>query len=100
MLARIPIIAIDIFENRLKLAKELGATHIFNSNNCDVFKEIQKLLNGGKVDIFIDNTGNTKIIENGYESIKDKGKLILVGVPRKGNNINIISYNNLVFIIY
>ena len=86
-----PIIAIDIFENRLKLAKELGATHIFNSNNCDVFKEIQKLLNGGKVDIFIDNTGNTKIIENGYESIKDKGKLILVGVPRKGNNINIFS---------
>ena len=86
-----PIIAVDIFENRLELAKEMGATHTINSKNCDFFVEIQKFLKGGKVDIFIDNTGNTRIIEKGYEVIKNKGKLILVGVPRKGNNINIFS---------
>ena len=45
----------------------------------------------GKLDVFIDNTGNTKIIEIGYEMISPSGKLVLVGVPRKGNSINIFS---------
>ena len=34
-----PIIAVDVFDNRLKLAKELGASHIFNSKNCNVFEK-------------------------------------------------------------
>ena len=86
-----PIIAVDIFENRLNLAKELGATHLLNSKNCDVFNQILRITNDKKVDVFIDNTGNTKIIESGYEILNNSGRLILVGVPRKGNNINIFS---------
>jgi len=86
-----PIIAVDIFDNRLKLAKDLGATHVLNSKNCDVFNQIFKITNDKKVDVFIDNTGNTKIIESGYEILNNSGRLILVGVPRKGNNINIFS---------
>ena len=39
-----PIIAVDIYDNRLNLAKELGATHVLNSKNCDVFKEIFKII--------------------------------------------------------
>ena len=42
-------------------------------------------------DIFIDNTGNTKIIELGYKIIGKEGKLILVGVPNYDKNINIHS---------
>ena len=86
-----PIIAVDIFDNRLNLAKDLGATHLLNSKNCDVFNQIFKITNDKKVDVFIDNTGNTKIIESGYEILNNSGRLILVGVPRKGNNINIFS---------
>ena len=86
-----PIIAVDIFENRLNLAKELGATHLLNSKNCDVFNQILRITNDKQVDVFIDNTGNTKIIESGYEILNNSGRLILVGVPRKGNNINIFS---------
>ncbi len=86
-----PIIAVDIFENRLNLAKEFGATHLLNSKNCDVFNQILRITNDKKVDVFIDNTGNTKIIESGYEILNNSGRLILVGVPRKGNNINIFS---------
>ena len=41
------------------------------------------------VDVFIDNTGNTSMIELGYEIIKPKGKLILVGVPDNNKKIKI-----------
>ena len=86
-----PIIAVDIFENRLDLAKKFGATHVINTKKSDFLEELKKLSLHGNLDVFIDNTGNTKIIETGYESLSSFGKLILVGVPRKGNNINIFS---------
>ena len=86
-----PIIAVDIFDNRLDLARKFGATHVINTKIKDFSEEVEKLSLKGKLDVFIDNTGNTKIIETGYELISSFGKLILVGVPRKGNNINIFS---------
>ncbi len=86
-----PIIAVDIYDNRLKLAKRIGATHIINSRNINAEEEIKNILGENELDIFIDNTGITKIIELGYRIIKNDGKLILVGVPMKGENISIFS---------
>jgi S-(hydroxymethyl)glutathione dehydrogenase/alcohol dehydrogenase len=86
-----PIIALDIFDNRLELAKEMGATHIINSRDLSM-EEISKLiLSISEIDALIDNTGNPKIIEFAYSLIKPQGKVVLVGVPKKGNNINIFS---------
>ena len=86
-----PIIAIDIFDNRLALAKEMGATHLINSRDKSV-EEISELIQSmTKLDVFIDNTGNPQIIELGYNILKPQGKMVLVGVPKKGNNINIFS---------
>src|ERR1700728_345918 len=43
-----PIIAVDIHDHRLALARELGATHIINHKACgDVVGEIRKLTGGG-----------------------------------------------------
>tara|TARA_A100001388_G_scaffold274576_1_gene258430 strand:+ start:769 stop:1809 length:1041 start_codon:yes stop_codon:yes gene_type:complete len=85
-----PIIAVDIFDERLELAKKLGATHLINSRNCD-FCDVVKSLVGPNLDVFIDNTGKPEIIEKGYELINSKGRLVLVGVPKLGSNINIFS---------
>ena len=84
-----PIIAVDIFDNRLRLAEEMGATHTINSQTVDPKNEIKSILGQKSLDVFIDNTGMTKIIELGYELISDEGRLVLVGVPKKGQNINI-----------
>jgi len=87
-----PIIAVDIFDNRLELARDLGADLIINAKkNNNIKKEILKILEKGELDIFIDNTGNPKIIELGYEITKPTGKVALVGVPIKGQNVNIFS---------
>ena len=88
-----PIIAVDLFENRLNLASELGASHIINASksDLDVKKEIKKALDNYQLDCFIDNTGIPSIIELGYEMISSDGRVVLVGVPRIGSNINIYS---------
>ena len=35
------------------------------------------------VEVFIDNTGNPEIISQGYDLVNTKGRVILVGVPKK-----------------
>ena len=86
-----PIIGVDIHDNRLELAKKLGATHIINSQNEDAFEKIKDILKHRQLDVFIDNTGIPKIIQKGYEIVNQEGRVVLVGVPKQGNNINIFS---------
>ncbi len=86
-----PIIAVDLFNNRLDLANYFGATHVINSTQCDSKSAIIEALNGQDLDVFIDNTGLPSAIELGYSLTDTKGRIVLVGVPRKGNDISIHS---------
>lgn len=96
-----PVIAVDLHDDKLQLATEMGATHVINSrgsdvngHQVDVQQAIQTILDklGNKgLDVFIDNTGQPSIIELGYRLTHAQGRVVLVGVPRKGNNINIYS---------
>ena len=86
-----PIIAVDIFDNRLELAKKFGATHIINSKKENIEIALKKIIKEKSLDVFIDNTGIPKIIEKGYELINNKGRVILVGVPPKESHIKIYS---------
>jgi len=86
-----PIIAVDIYDNKLELAKLMGATHVINSSSCDARQAILDIVGNAGVDAFIDNTGQPAIIELGYQMTKPQGRVTLVGVPRKGNTINIYS---------
>ena len=84
-----PIIAVDLFDNRLELAAKFGATHLINSRKDNAQEKITEIVETYGVDSFIDNTGIPEIIEMGYEIINSKGRLVLVGVPQKENNISI-----------
>ncbi|MBV5302732.1 MAG: zinc-binding dehydrogenase [Chlorobium sp.] len=86
-----PIIAIDLYDNKLALAKQMGATHVINSSSGDVRQAILNIVGNAGVDVFIDNTGQPAIIEMGYQITKPQGRVTLVGVPRKNNNISIYS---------
>ena len=90
MVSAYPIIAVDLYDKRLELAKKLGATHLINSRDNDFFNQINQITKSS-LDVFVDNTGLPEIIEKGYELINREGRLILVGVPKVGHNINIFS---------
>jgi len=86
-----PIIAVDLHDNKLELAKRMGATHVVNSERNNAKQTILGIIGNRGVDVFIDNTGQPEIIEMGYQITNPQGRVTLVGVPRKGNNINIYS---------
>lgn len=86
-----PVIAVDLFDNRLDLARQMGATHLINAKNDDAKAMIERIVGVQGLDAFIDNTGQPSIIEMGYQLTKPQGRVTLVGVPRKGNNVSIYS---------
>ena len=83
------IIAVDLFDSRLELARQLGATYTINSSREDAEARIRELLEGQQLDVFIDNTGVPAVIELGYRLTHGQGRVILVGVPRQGNNVSL-----------
>ena len=91
LMSAYPIIAVDLHDDRLKLAHSMGATHLINSKDQDAELAIKEFIGQQGLDVFIDNTGQPSIIEMGYKLSNEKGRVILVGVPRSGNNINIYS---------
>jgi len=86
-----PIIAIDVYDHKLALAKKFGATHVINSDKVDVKQEIFKIVGKQGVDVAVDNTGIVKVIDLAYEVTSPAGRTLLVGVPRVGEKINIYS---------
>jgi S-(hydroxymethyl)glutathione dehydrogenase/alcohol dehydrogenase len=84
-----PIIAVDLYDEKLKLARSLGATHTINAKTQDAKQAVRDILGPAGCDVFIDNTGNPDIIRFGYDAVKSQGRVVLVGVPRKGNETTI-----------
>jgi S-(hydroxymethyl)glutathione dehydrogenase / alcohol dehydrogenase len=89
MVSAHPIIAVDLYDSKLELARKFGTTHLINSGRADVEKEIINILGNRGADVVIDNTGNVQVIELAYRLTSTTGKTILVGVPRIGNNASI-----------
>ena len=75
------VIAIDIDDSKLELAKKLGADITINSRGKEPFEEVHKL-NGGKgVDVAIESAG-TPITSAQTFSLADKGgRVLFVGIP-------------------
>ncbi|KPU43164.1 aryl-alcohol dehydrogenase [Oxobacter pfennigii] len=74
------IIAVDIHDNRLELARELGATHVLNSRKVDVEAEIKRITNGG-VDYALEASGHGAVGRQAVNSLKYGGSLAYVSSP-------------------
>jgi S-(hydroxymethyl)glutathione dehydrogenase / alcohol dehydrogenase len=86
-----PIVAIDIVASKLEWARRFGATHAFDSTAPDLAQKVLEVVGPQGADVVIDTTGRGRVIELAYELTHPDGKTILVGVPRKGDNISIYS---------
>jgi len=77
------IIALDIVDERLKLAMEFGATHSINSGKLNAVEEIQKLTGGG-IEYTLECTGNPKVLRQAVDCLMLGGTCGLIGVAPMG----------------
>ena len=77
------IIAVDVHDSRLELAKEFGATHTVNSEERDV-KEAVAEITGSTVDFAFDCTGVVAVIEKLADCVGMLDTLVLIGAAPAG----------------
>jgi len=73
------IFAIDVHDNRLELARELGATHALNGKNVDVVKEIKAAADGG-THYAVETTGVPPVVRQCLNALRPLGQAAIVGV--------------------
>jgi len=66
------IIALDLNEARLKIAKELGATHSIQVAQCDPAAAIREIASDG-VQYSIECTGNPAVVRQAVECLRLTG---------------------------
>ena len=76
-----PIIAVDVLEPRIAMARQLGATHaVLASPQANVAEEIRKVAPGG-VGYALDTTGRADSVQLALDSLAAKGHLGFCTVP-------------------
>lgn len=73
------VVAVDIADEKLTLAKELGADETVNGLKEDPVEAIQSRLGGVQASISVAVT--KKAFEQAYQSVKRGGTLVVVGLP-------------------
>ncbi len=76
------LIAVDITDEKLELAREKGAVYTINSKTQDLEKEIRTQYPDG-VDYVLDAVGLPFVVNQAMGLIKDRGSVLCYGVPEK-----------------
>lgn len=75
------IIAIDIDDRKLEIAKTFGATHTINSRQTDPVEAVRELTDGFGADVVIDAVGRPETWKQAFHARDLAGTVVLVGVP-------------------
>ena len=75
------IIAVDIDDNKIEMAKSLGATHGVNSRKSDPVDAIRELTDGFGADVVIEAVGRPETYKQAFYARDLAGRVVLVGVP-------------------
>ncbi|GGE61518.1 NAD(P)-dependent alcohol dehydrogenase [Priestia taiwanensis] len=82
------IIAVDIHDSRLEVAKNLGATHIINSKNEDPIEKIKEITNGIGVKYSVDTTGVPPVMNTALTVLATGGVMAPVAISGKSIELN------------
>lgn len=81
------IIAVDINDARLDLAKELGATHTVNSTKVNIEGVLNEITNGERIDAAIDCSGAIPVIQQMIKLLGPGGLAVTVGGTPAGASV-------------
>lgn len=83
------LIAIDIVDRRLELARELGATATINPTTENVAERLAELTGGHGVSKSFDTTGNPGVARGALDAAAVRGTVLVCGAPPAGTEIQV-----------
>lgn len=73
------VFAVDLDDNKLALARQLGAEEAFNPKHTDVVQEIQARTLGRGADVAFEAVGATEPIHTAVQAVRKGGAVTLIG---------------------
>ncbi|MBC7982520.1 MAG: zinc-dependent alcohol dehydrogenase family protein [Candidatus Obscuribacterales bacterium] len=83
-----PLIAIDLSDTKLAIAKDLGATHTFNASASDCAEQVRALLPAG-VTHALEMAGSIKALELAWKITARGGNTVTAGLPHPDARLSI-----------
>jgi aryl-alcohol dehydrogenase len=81
------IIAVDLVDSRLELARELGATDAVNATDGGALEPIRQLTGGRGVSYCLECSGSTRAVQDAIAVLKPLGACALIGAPPAGSTV-------------
>lgn len=81
------LIAIDIVDERLALARDLGATDSINARTENVAERLAEITGGRGVSKSFDTTGDPRVARGALDAASVRGTVLVCGAPPPGTEI-------------
>jgi 2-desacetyl-2-hydroxyethyl bacteriochlorophyllide A dehydrogenase len=82
------VVAVDISDDKLKLAQKLGADETVNAAVEDPAKPIETMTEGKLADLVLDFVGAARVVEQEIRYVGKGGRLVLVGISQDGIRVS------------
>jgi S-(hydroxymethyl)glutathione dehydrogenase/alcohol dehydrogenase len=86
------IIAVDLSDDKLDMAKTFGATHAVKADD-DAFKNIRKLTSGKGVDYAFEAIGVAKVMELATSVTRAGGTTVMVGIGGRKDRMSLSAFS-------
>jgi alcohol dehydrogenase len=90
------VIAVDIRDEPLELAKSLGAEAVLNAESTPDFAAAIHELTGGGAHVSLDALGSSSALANSIRSLRKRGRHVQVGIMTKGDDIPATLINRII----
>jgi S-(hydroxymethyl)mycothiol dehydrogenase len=75
------VIAVDIDQRKLALARELGATEVVDSSQVNPVTAIRELTGGFGADVTVEAVGHPEVMKQAFHARDHAGTMVQLGVP-------------------
>lgn len=89
------VVVFDISEERLELAKALGATGVINTLEADFIKKAKELTGGKGYDFVYETAGNTITMKMAFQLAANKAGVCFIGTPTKELTFSVEEWENM-----
>ena len=83
------VIVLDLLEDRLAIAKDMGANHCVNPSAVNHFEEVKKLTDNHGAEAVIASLGIPSVIEENLQLTRNGGTFNIFGGPSAGQKISV-----------
>lgn len=88
-------VVFDIVEERLELAKRLGASHVMDSSQPDFMEKAMEITGGRGFDYIYETAGNTITMKMAFPLAANKAEICFVGTPTRELSFGVAEWENM-----